>query len=89
MGGGVAIAYDTRKARFKKYTIPNNKYELVCATGTVSGNTRKLAVIALYLRPKQTAAVTKEVEGCIADCILRLKTELDDPLIILGGGHEP
>ena len=84
-GGGVAIVYDTRKAKLKKYSIQNNIYEIVCATGKINNNSRKVAVLAVYLPPKQTAAVTREIETCLADCILRLKTELGDPMIVVAG----
>ena len=84
-GGGVAIAYDTRRAKLKKYAVQNNKYEIICATGKINNNSRKVAIICVYLPPKQTIQVTKEVENCLADCILKLKSELNDPMIIVGG----
>ena len=84
-GGGVATAYDTRKARFKKYPIQNNRYEIVCATGKVNNNSRKIAIFSVYLPPKQTASSTKEIAACIADSILKLKSELNDTIIVVGG----
>ena len=84
-GGGVAISYDTRKAKLKKYVIPNNRFEIVCAVGKFNNNTRKVAIFAVYLPPKQTSTTTKEVEACIADCILKIKSESNDPLIIVAG----
>ena len=81
----MAIAYDTRRAKLKKYAVQNNKYEIICATGKINNNSRKVAIICVYLPPKQTIQVTKEVENCLADCILKLKSELNDPMIIVGG----
>ena len=39
-GGGVAIAYDTRRAKLKKYVIQGNRFEIVCATGKTNNNSR-------------------------------------------------
>ena len=51
-GGGVAIAYDTRKARFKRYQIQDNRYEIVCATGKLNNSSRKVALFSVYLPPE-------------------------------------
>ena len=79
------VAYDTRRAKLKKYAVQGNKHEIVCATGKFNNNSRKVAIICVYLPPKQTPKVTKEIEECLADCILKLKSELNDPIIIVGG----
>ena len=84
-GGGVAVAYDTRRAKLKKYVVRGNKFEIVCASGKFNNNSRKVAIFAVYLPPKQTLAATKEAATCIADCILKLKTESNDPLIVVAG----
>ena len=84
-GGGVAIAYDTRRAKLKKYVVQNNRFEIVCAHGKINNNSRRIAIFAVYLPPKQTTSATKEVESCIADSILKLKSESKDPLIIVAG----
>ena len=84
-GGGVAIAFDTKKATLKKYPMRNNHHKIVCSTGKGNSSSRKLVLFAVYLPPKQTAAVTRDVASCLADNILQLKTELSNPLIIVAG----
>ena len=84
-GGGVAIAFDVRKMKLTKYRVNTRGFELVCATGKINNESRKLAVIAVYLPPKQTKNKTKEFCEVISDIIGKLKIELKDPYIILAG----
>ena len=78
-------AFDTRKARLKKYSLPRNNYEIVCAVGNFNNDTQRVAIIAIYLPPKQRKETTTEMCIFISDTITKLKTELDNPYIILGG----
>ena len=84
-GGGVAIVFDMKKIKLKNYPIPNNKYELVCAVGRQLESSRKIAVFSAYIPPRQKAETTRSMMECIADCIEKIKCELHDPLIVIGG----
>ena len=55
-GGGVAVAFDSTMLNMKEFKFPNNVYELVCAVGNSSAGNRKIAIISLYIPPKQNAA---------------------------------
>ena len=85
-GGGLAIAYNKNKINLKKYTIPGNSYEMVCAVGNTTEETKKYAIFALYIPPDQKAEKSNEMMSCLADCIEKVKLELSDPYIIIGGG---
>ena len=84
-GGGVAIAYDTRKMKLAKYRVNTGGFELVCATGKINNESRKIAILAVYLPPKQTKAKTRVFCEIISDTIGKLKIELKNPYIILAG----
>ena len=84
-GGGVAVIFDNRKARLTKYHIPGATQEIVCAVGKLTGTTKKTVVIAVYLPPNQTKKVTQDIIGVLADGVLKIKTELEDPYIIIAG----
>ena len=58
-GGGVAIAYNKSKMCLKKYTIPGNEFEMVCAVGNSSSDTRKFAIFSIYIPPNQPAEKNK------------------------------
>ena len=84
-GGGVAIAFNKIKMNLKKYTIPNNTFEMVCAVGNTVEDTRKFAVFVLYIPPSQKSEVTTQMMSCLSDCIEKIKLELSDPYIVIGG----
>ena len=52
-GGGVADAFDNKVLSLKEFKLPKNMFELVCAVGNFSSSNRKIAIIALYILPKQ------------------------------------
>ena len=84
-GGGVAVIYDQRKAKLKRYQIPGAKHEIVCSVGKFNSSNRKVAIICVYLPPKQTKKTTDEIAGVLSNGILKLKADLDDPIILVGG----
>ena len=84
-GGGVAIAYDSTKASFKKLQIQENKFELVGAVGKINNLGRKCIIFALYIPPNLCADKTKSLLRCLGNAIEQVKQDYIDPMIIIGG----
>ena len=68
-GGGVAISYNKSKMQLKKYTIPGNEFEMVCAVGNSTEDTRKFAIFSIYIPPDQKKNKTEKLMDCLSDCI--------------------
>ena len=60
-GGGVAVAFDNTKLVLKEFKFPGNVYEMVCTVGNSSASNRKIAVIAVYIPPKQKSDTTTKM----------------------------
>ena len=84
-GGGVAIAYNNISLNMKEYKIPGNTFEMVCAIGNTSKSQRKIAIVSIYVPPRQRVATTAKLKACLADGINKLKTSFDNPIILIGG----
>jgi hypothetical protein len=84
-GGGVALIYKPSKCQLNEYRIRRGKAEIVCATGKLTGSTRKLVVIGVYLPPKMTANQTKEALENVCLAVLKVKEEFQNPYIVIGG----
>ena len=69
----------------KKFSIPYNKFEIVCAVGKSVEEKRKFTIFAVYIPPSQRVEQTKQLMECLADCIEKVKLELGDPYVIIGG----
>lgn len=83
-GGGVAIVYDRRKMKMKKW--PNrSKFEFVCAQGSTSANKRPITIISYYIPPTMRSDEFKEMASEIEDIISEMKSKLRDPIVIIGG----
>ena len=84
-GGGVAIVFNKTKCKLKEMKIRGNKFELVCAKGRLSELDRTLIVVGLYIEPKTTVAVLREINTVVNDLVLREKAETVDPVFLIGG----
>ena len=69
-GGGIAIIYNTQKIRLSEFTFKRGRSELVCATGKIPNNPRKIAIIGAYVPPKNTAKQDKEMFEQLSNLIL-------------------
>ena len=58
---------------------------MVCGVGKTLTDTKKIAIVSVYIPPNQKAAVTKKQMECLADLVEKLKLECNDPYIVLGG----
>lgn len=83
-GGGVGIAYNTKKLRLKKVNI-KTKFEYVCATGKSDCNKRPVFIVSYYIPPDMKAEDFRMMAREVEDSISRAKTSLKDPLIFLAG----
>ena len=84
-GGGVSIAYNPERLTLTEYPITRGQHELVCAKGKIKGNTRPLFILGIYLSPKLKAAQYHECLSLVSDAIMRIKTEHNNPYVIVGG----
>ena len=84
-GGGVCVAFNTRRARLSRFPLPNSDWEVVCATGKVVGMSRKIAVFAVYLPPKLTSGQVMNFCDYLADAIELVKSKLGDRYVVAGG----
>lgn len=84
-GGGVCVAFDANKANLSRFPLPSSKWEVVCAAGKVAGFSRKIAVLCVYLPPSYTVAETSGLCDYIADALEKIKRDLQDPYICIGG----
>ena len=84
-GGGIAIVYNKMRIRLNEFSLRKGNIEIVCATGKVPNNPRTLAIIAAYIPPKNTAKQDKQTLEYISDLIIKLKDDLNDPIIVLAG----
>ena len=65
-GGGVAIAFNSALINMKEFKLPDNKYEMVCAVCNTAHSNRKIAVISVYIPPRQRVATTNKLKECLA-----------------------
>ena len=84
-GGGVAIIYDAGKLRMNQRKILAGKAEIVCATGKLPRAARSLLVFAVYLPPQTRVPQVRAIMETLSNEISRAKTEMNDPMIIIGG----
>ena len=84
-GGGVAIVFHKHRMNLREQKIPANKYEMVCGSGTVAGNKRRVFLIAVYVPPKTKSSTFSELCECIINFINKMKSENSDPLFMIGG----
>ena len=84
-GGVVAIIYNKTRCRLKERKIKKNKFELVCATGKVTGMDRELVVIGVYVPPKTNVADFQALVGAVSDLVLEEKVKHKDPMILVAG----
>ena len=68
-----------------EYKFKRGSAEMVAARAKIPNNTRPLFVFALYIQPKAKAKEVKETMDLLADSILKIKNEIKNPYIVIGG----
>ena len=84
-GGGVSIAFKKSLVNLKEYQFKRAGYEVICAKGKIKNHTRPLFVFGVYIPPKSSAAQTQECMEFISEAILKIKTEVRESYIVVGG----
>ena len=84
-GGGVSIAFKRAKVTLKEFPVKRVQHKILCAKGKLANHTTPFFVFAVYLPPKATAKQTADCLELISQAILRIKTELRESLILIGG----
>ena len=75
-GGGVAIAFKSSCLTVKEFKLPNNKFEMVCGVGNFTNTNRKIAIVSVYIPPRQKAATTQKMKECLSEGIHKIKMAL-------------
>lgn len=86
-GGGVAIAFNQDKMRLVERKISAGRAEIVCASGKLPGAARKVVIFGVYIPPRTRAPQVNTIMNLLNDEISKAKTELCDPVIIIGGDY--
>ena len=61
-GGGVAIAFNKNKMVLNKFPLNNaTKFEILCAAGCSTDDTRKFAIFVAYFPPSLKASQAKQL----------------------------
>ena len=85
VGGGVSIIYRKNRCNLRERKISRNNFELVAATGKCGKIARPIAIFCLYVEPRMKVGELEALNDLISNEILQLKSNLADPIIILGG----
>ena len=84
--GGVAVVWKKGSCCLKKAVFKNKEgFEVLVATGSLRGHTRKLVVLAAYLPPSYTRVRGSEALTYIEDVIIEIKRKYSDPYLVIGG----
>ena len=84
--GGGAFFYRKSIGGFKKIKIDNpDSFEVLPVVSSLSGTSRKLAVIAAYIPPNYAVPKGKKCLDYIESCIIDIKRHFNDPLIAMAG----
>ena len=81
----MAIIYNKRKIRLAERKISVGRAEILCTNGKLPRSGRKIVTFGVYLPPRTRAERTREIMESLSNEISKAKTELNDPIIILGG----
>ena len=84
-GGGVAIVFDPKYVKLEENKFKREGAEIISAKGRIIGDTRKLVIYSIYLPPNLKRAKVERINELVNEDITRMKTEYEEPIIILGG----
>ena len=87
VGGGVSIIFDKASCNFRERRVPTKgaRFELVAATGKTTKSDRKVAIFCVYLPPKLLVKDLNTLRDILAEQVLQLKTNGNDPVFFIGG----
>ena len=84
-GGGIAIIANRRRCILSEYKIKRGRSEILCTTGKLVGNSRKIAILAVYISPRCRAKQYHQTLENVSNAILKIKEEMHNPYIIVAG----
>ena len=87
VGGGVALAFNTATCNMKirKLKPEAARHEILCTVGKVGKLTRTAVIFVVYIPPRTRVDVHESITSALADEIARVRADLKDPLIMVGG----
>lgn len=86
-GGGVAVAFDSRKISLKKLqlsSLRNCQYEILATRGKLRSYKKEITVFSCYLPPKLNKNESQNMIECLADAIGEAKSTSDGWFLIGG-----
>ena len=84
--GGVGLFFKEDLCNFTQLNLDNpGNFEVLPTVGTISGLTRKVAVLACYIPPTYAVARANECLDYIEELVIELKRRLKDPIIVVTG----
>ena len=76
---------DTTKIKLTKRHLKRGNAEIASAVGKLQGTSRRVAIVAAYIPPQTKEDKSEEAMKIIHTEISKLKTDYEDPFIILAG----
>ena len=84
--GGVAVVWRESRGTFKEIRIRKpDRYEVLAATGSIRGHSRKFVVVACYLPPCYTVSRGRGALDHLENVIIGVKSRYNDPYLIIVG----
>ena len=84
-GGGVAIVFDKNKLTLEEHRFKKDGIEIVVGKGNITGQKRSIFIFCIYLPPNLLISRVRHANELINREVDRIKTLVDNPIIILGG----
>ena len=81
----MAIIYNSNVIRMDERRIRTGGAEIVCATGKLTGMSKKKVAFSVYLQPKLKANGHRIATEALDEAIGKARNDFDDPIIIVGG----
>ena len=77
--------FNQDRIRVTERSFKAGRAEVVAAVGKIRSLARKILIIGIYIPPRTRAKQVTAIMDMLNDEISKAKTELNDPIIILGG----
>ena len=84
--GGVAVLYKDSEVKLTSLALHNPKgYEVLSTVAKLTGQYRRVVVIACYMPPSLVADAARECMALIVDAVHEAKRKFDEPRIVVAG----
>ena len=84
--GGVALVTKDTRISISRFKFHNPRsYEILAVTAKVTGQYRRIFIVACYMPPNMQAEAARECMGLVVDIIHEAKRRLDQPMVVVAG----